>query len=109
MPIAEVETPYKERPEGGVSKLRTYRDAWRILVTIVLLVKEERPLQFFGTTFGILTILSLTISMPLFIVYLKTGLVPRFPTAVLATGLMLLGFLSLFAGLILDTVHAWPP
>jgi glycosyltransferase involved in cell wall biosynthesis len=104
MPTAEVETPYKDRPEGGVSKLRTYRDAWRILVTIMLLVKVERPLQFFGTIFGILTVLSLTISVPLLIVYMKTGLVPRLPTAVLATGLMLLGFLSLFAGLILNTV-----
>jgi glycosyltransferase involved in cell wall biosynthesis len=104
MPTAEVETPYKGRPKGGVSKLRTYRDAWRILVTIMILVKEERPLQFFGTIFGLLTVLSLTISVPLLIVYMKTGLVPRLPTVVLTTGLMLLGFLSLFAGLILDTV-----
>jgi glycosyltransferase involved in cell wall biosynthesis len=104
MPTAEVETPYKDRPGGGVSKLRTYRDAWRILMTIIILVKEERPLQLFGTIFGLLALLSLTISVPLFTVYLKTGLVPRLPTAVLATGLMLLGFLNFFAGLILDTV-----
>ena len=66
---------------AGVSKLRTYRDAWRILVTIILLIREERPLQFFGTIFGILAVLSVTISVPLFTVYLETGLVPRLPTA----------------------------
>jgi glycosyltransferase involved in cell wall biosynthesis len=104
MPTAEVETPYRGRPKGGVSKLRTYRDAWRILATIMILVKEERPFQLFGTIFGLLTVISLTISVPLMIVYLRTGLVPRLPTVVLTTGLMLLGFLSLFAGLILDTV-----
>jgi len=104
MPTAEVDTPYKDRPEGTVSKLRTYRDGWRILVTIMLLIREERPLPFFGTIFAILTVFSIAISIPLFIVYARTGLVPRLPTAVLATGSMLLGFLSLFAGLILDTV-----
>ncbi|MBV8738634.1 MAG: glycosyltransferase [Alphaproteobacteria bacterium] len=104
MPTLEVDTPYKDRPPGSTSKLRTYLDGWRILKTIIRLVKEERPLQFFGTFFAILTMFSLAISVPLFIVYAQTGLVPRLPTAVLATGSMLLGFLSLAAGVILDTV-----
>ena len=84
--------------------MRTYRDGWRILRTILLLVKEERPLPFFGGICGLLMLFSLVISLPLFITYAETGLVPRFPTAVLATGSMLLAFLSLACGLILDTV-----
>lgn len=104
MPAAEIDTPYKDRPEGSVSKLRTYRDGWRILMTILLLVKEERPLPFFGGIFALLMLFSLIISVPLFVTYAETGLVPRFPTAVLATGTTLLAFLSLGCGLILDTV-----
>lgn len=100
----EMDTPYKDRPEGSVSKLRTYRDGLRILRTILLLVKEERPLQFFGGIFAILQLLSVTISIPLLITYVHTGLVPRFPTAILVVGMTLLAFLSLACGLILDTV-----
>ncbi|HUC11939.1 MAG TPA: glycosyltransferase family 2 protein [Stellaceae bacterium] len=104
MPTLEIDTPYKDRLPGSESKLRTYIDGLRILKTILRLIKEERPLQFFATFFGILTVFSLAISVPVFIEYARTGLVPRLPTAVLATGTMLLGFLSLAAGVILDTV-----
>jgi glycosyltransferase involved in cell wall biosynthesis len=104
MPTAEIDTPYLDRPQGSESKLRTYRDGWRILRTILFLVKEERPLQFFGSLAGVIVVLALGLSIPLFITYAETGLVPRLPTAVLASGLMLLAFLSLAAGLILDTV-----
>ncbi len=104
MPSSEIDTPYKDRPPGSASKLRTFVDGWRILKTIIRLVKEERPLQFFGAFFVMLTAFSLIISVPIFLVYARTGLVPRLPTAVLATGTMLLGFLSLAAGIILDTV-----
>jgi len=104
MPMAEVETRYKERPVGSVSKLNTWRDGWRILRTIVHLVREERPLVFFSVFFILLALASLVIGTPVVTEYLKTGLVPRLPTAVLATGLMLLAFLALLAGLILDTV-----
>ncbi len=104
MRTIEIDTPYKDRLEGSVSKLRTYRDGFRILLTILLLVKEERPIHFFGVIFCFLVIFSLYISIPLFITYAETGLVPRFPTAVLATGSMLLAFLSLASGLILDSV-----
>jgi len=104
MPIAEVKTPYKDRPEGSVSKLRTFRDGFRILRTILVLVKEERPLPFFATLFGLLLLAALGLAVPVLVTYMQTGLVPRLPTAVLATGLALLAFLSLTCGLILDTV-----
>ena len=104
MPIGEIETPYKDRPVGSVSKLRTYSDGWRILRTIVLLVKEERPLQFFTVVAGLLTALAILLATPLFVDYAETGLVPRLPTAVLATGLMLLAALATTCGLVLDSV-----
>ncbi len=104
MPLAEVPTPYKERPVGSVSKLSTFRDGFRILWLISKLVKEERPVQFFGIGALILAVISVIIALPVFRTYMETGLVPRLPTAVLATGLMLLAFLSLVCGLILDTV-----
>lgn len=104
MPAAEVDVAYKDRPSGSESKLRTYRDGFRILRTIFWLVKEERPLTFFGVLAAVCILFSLLLSGPLFVTYLETGLVPRLPTAVLATGAMLLGFLFLACGLILDTV-----
>jgi glycosyltransferase involved in cell wall biosynthesis len=103
-PIAEVETVYRARPTGSQSKLRTFRDGFRILRTIVKLVKEERPLAFFTVTSVLLTVVSLLLAWPLFITYAETGLVPRFPTAILVTGLMVLAFASFGTGLILDTV-----
>lgn len=104
MPVAEIPTKYKERPEGSVSKLKTYSDGFRILRTIAALVREERPLQFFATLFAILVFISLALAVPVITEYLATGLVPRFPTAILAMGTMLLSFLCLGCGLILDTV-----
>lgn len=104
MPIAEITTEYRGRPTGSSSKLRTYSDGLRILRTILVLVKEERPLPFFSLLFLLLTGTSLALGWPLVAEFLQTGLVPRFPTAILATGMMLLGFLSLACGLILDTV-----
>lgn len=104
MPVAEVGTPYKDRPAGSVSKLKTYRDGIRILNTIVNLMKGERPLLFFSLAFAILALTSLILVYPVFVTYERTGLVPRFPTAILSTGIMLLAFLCLASGLILDTV-----
>ena len=104
MPCAEIETPYFARPEGSTSKLSTYGDGWRILSTILTLYRIERPLLFFGLAGGLLLLLALVLAAPLVVTYLHTGLVPRMPTAVLATGLVILAALSLFAGLILDTV-----
>jgi glycosyltransferase involved in cell wall biosynthesis len=104
VPIIEVEVAYKARPPGSVSKLRTYRDGARICWTILHLLKEERPLVFFGVIFLAFALSSATISVPIFTTYFETGLVPRFPTAILATGTMILSFLSLVCGLVLDTV-----
>jgi hypothetical protein len=104
MPVAEVETAYGARPEGSESKLSTFSDGYKILKMIGILIKEERPLQFFSSLFGLFVLAALIISFPVITTYLETGLVPRLPTAVLATGMMLLGFLSLACGLILDTV-----
>lgn len=104
MPIAEVSIAYKDRMEGSVSKLRTYSDGIRILRTIILLVKEERPLQFFLLCAGVLFLLGIGVSIPVVLDYIRTGLVPRLPTAVLSTGLVLLSFLALVCGLVLDSV-----
>ena len=104
MPVAEIDTPYFARPEGSQSKLNTYGDGFRILRTIVSLYRVERPLLFFGWIGALFAAAALFLAAPLVITYMQTHLVPRFPTAVLATGLMILAFLNIFAGLILDTV-----
>lgn len=104
MPVAEVVTDYGARPEGSTSKLSTYRDGWRILNTMMTLFRMERPVLFFGVIAGLLTAISIILAVPLAITYAETGLVPRMPTAILCTGLVILATLSFFAGLILDTV-----
>ena len=104
MPVSEVVTAYAARPEGSASKLSTYRDGWRILRTIMNLFRIEKPVLFFGAIGAVLGLLAVILVIPLAITYAQTGLVPRFPTAILATGLMILAFLNGFCGLILDTV-----
>jgi glycosyltransferase involved in cell wall biosynthesis len=104
MPVAERVTAYAARPEGSVSKLSTYRDGWRILNTIVKLFRIERPLAFFGAIAALLAAAAIGLSIPLALTYFETGLVPRFPTALLSTGLMILAALNGLCGLILDTV-----
>ena len=104
MPVAEVVTAYGARPEGSHSKLSTWRDGWRIMSTILHLFRIERPVLFYGSFACSWPRSPSSSPIPLAITYLETGLVPRFPTAILATGLMILAFLSFFAGLILDTV-----
>jgi glycosyltransferase involved in cell wall biosynthesis len=104
MPVAEVETPYFARPEGSESKLSTYGDGFRILNTIVQLYRLERPLLFFGMIGALLALVALLLAVPLVTTYLHTHLVPRQPTAILVTGLIILAALNCFAGLILDTV-----
>ncbi len=104
LPVGEVATPYYSRPIGSASKLSTYGDGFRILWTVLKLYRAERPLSLFGA-FGLaLGIMSIGLAIPIVITYVQEGLVPRLPTAVLSTGLMLLGFLSIACGLILDTV-----
>lgn len=104
MPCAEVETRYAARPEGSTSKLSTYADGWRILRTIMTLYRIERPLWFFGVIGGLLAVVAVALVVPLAITYMHTHLVPRLPTAILATGLMIVAALCFFTGLILDTV-----
>jgi hypothetical protein len=104
LPVGEMKTPYYSRPQGSASKLSTWRDGYRILRTVLRLYRAERPLPLF-TGFGIsLGIVAIGIAIPIFVTYLEDGTVPRLPTAILSTGLMLLAFLAVACGLILDTV-----
>jgi glycosyltransferase involved in cell wall biosynthesis len=104
MPVGELETAYGARPEGSASKLSTYRDGWRILKTIGTLYRVERPVLFYGGLGALLVAAAILLAVPLVLTYLDTGLVPRFPTAILVTGMTIVAVLSFFAGLILDTV-----
>ena len=104
MPVGEIETAYGARPEGSASKLSTYRDGWRILKTIGTLYRVERPVLFYGGLGALLIVAAIILAVPLVLTYLDTGLVPRFPTAILVTGMVIIAVLSFFAGLILDTV-----
>ncbi|MBW4329570.1 glycosyltransferase family 2 protein [Stakelama sp. CBK3Z-3] len=104
MPVGEVETRYFARPDGSASKLNTYGDGLRIVRTIITLYRVERPLLYFGLVAAMLALVAIVLAIPLFVTYAQTGLVPRFPTAILSTGLMLLAALNIFTGLILDTV-----
>lgn len=104
MPVAEVETVYKSRPDGSESKLNTYRDGWRILMTILKLFKTEKPLAFFSIGFALCIVLAAILVSPVLYTYFVTGLVPRLPTFVFSCGLILLGVILLICGLVLDTV-----
>jgi glycosyltransferase involved in cell wall biosynthesis len=104
MPVGELETSYAARPEGSHSKLSTYSDGWRILKTIATLYRVERPALFYGAIGAILVIAAIVLAIPLVETYMETGLVPRFPTAILVTGMIIIAVLCVFAGLILDTV-----
>jgi glycosyltransferase involved in cell wall biosynthesis len=104
MPTAEVATPYKDRPNGSLSKLSTFKDGFRILWTIIVLVKEERPMQFFSLLAAFLAAVSTALIIPIVIRFMETGLVPRLPTAILSMGMMIMAFLFFMCGLILDTV-----
>jgi glycosyltransferase involved in cell wall biosynthesis len=102
--IVEVPAPYKQRSKGSVSKLNTLKDGIRILLVILLLLKAERPFPFFAVISAVVFVLTFVLAWPLAVTYLETGLVPRFPTAILATGLSLVGLFTLMSGLILETV-----
>jgi glycosyltransferase involved in cell wall biosynthesis len=104
LPVGEMATPYYSRVAGSESKLSTWEDGFRILGTILKLYRSERPLPFFGAVAAAFAFISIGLAVPIFITYVHEGLVPRLPTAVLSTGLMLLAFLSMACGLILDTV-----
>ena len=101
---AEVETLYESRPEGSESKLNTFKDGFKILWMILMLFKSEKPFQFFGLLSLLFFTISIALSIPIFTTYIETGLVPKIPTAVLSTGLMILSFFSLISGVILDSI-----
>lgn len=104
LPVAEIAAPYYARPEGSASKLSTWRDGLHILATIARLYRSERPLRFFAILGVALAIVSVALSAPLLVTYLQEGIVPRLPTALLSTGLMILACIAIACGLILDTV-----
>ena len=104
MPVGEVAASYRGRPEGSESKLSTWSDGVRILRTILLLVKEEKPFLLFSAIGGVLLLAGLALGIPVVIEFWATGLVPRLPTAILASGLVVLAFLSFTSGVILDSV-----
>jgi glycosyltransferase involved in cell wall biosynthesis len=104
LPIAEVLTPYYARPNGSRSKLNTWRDGFKILWTIQKLFRSEHPLAFFGSIGLLLALASMLLAIPILATYLEEGIVPRLPTAVLSTGMMLLAFTLVTSGLVLDTV-----
>ena len=104
MPMGEISAPYKDRPEGSTSKLRTYRDGARILLLISRLIKDERPFALFGALGLLVGLSGFLLGIPVVLTYFETGLVPRLPTAVLSVGLVMLGWLAIFTGLILDVV-----
>jgi len=104
MPIGETPCHYKSRPPETISKLRTYHDGWHIVMTILRLFRLARPLMFYSIFTALFAMSSIVLAIPIVIEYLQTGLVPRFPTAILSTGLMLIAALSLTCGLILEHV-----
>lgn len=102
LPTVELETSYRPRPEGSESKLRTFRDGWRILRLIVRLVRRERPALFHGVLSSVLVIIGLVLGIPVVAEYLDTGLVPRFPTAILAASIMVIAVIILMVGYVLE-------
>jgi glycosyltransferase involved in cell wall biosynthesis len=104
MAVAEIETNYKERPPGSTSKLRTFRDGWRILMTITNLMRNERPLLFFSLIGFALGVAAVILGVPIILTYVRTGLVPRFPTAILCSALIVIAVVSVATGLVLDLV-----
>jgi glycosyltransferase involved in cell wall biosynthesis len=104
LPVAEIATPYFARGTGSTSKLSTWRDGLRILATIAKLYRSERPLVFFSAIGLLLAVTSIVLAIPIFITFVEEGVVPRLPTALASTGLMIMAFLSVTCGLVLDTV-----
>lgn len=105
LPAAECPVGFRDRPAGSTSKLNTVSDGLRILGVIVALLRHERPNLFYGGVSAMLGILSLVLGIPVILEFAETGLVPRFPTAILASALMILAFLLGSVGLILDGIR----
>src|SRR5262249_43055942 len=104
MPVAELATDYKERPPGSTSKLRTFRDGWRILLAITNLMRNERPLMFFSLIGLAIALVALALGVPVIVSYVETGQVRRFPTAILCSGLGVIAVVCIATGLVLDLI-----
>ncbi|WP_233346118.1 glycosyltransferase family 2 protein [Hyphomonas pacifica] len=104
LPVIEMDTAYRARPEGSASKLSTIRDGARILRVISRLIRDEKPLEFFSAVTGLLFLTACIMIMPILMTYVETGLVPRFPTLFVAMGVFGISMLSLAVGLTLDTI-----
>lgn len=105
VPAEEVGVGFKDRAEGSESKLRTYRDGWRILRWIGRVTRHERPVLFHGAIAGLLALVSLILGAPVIVEFARTGLVPRFPTAFLAAAIMTIAGLVLAVGYVLDSIR----
>lgn len=103
--IKSLPVAYRDRPMGSNSKLNTYRDGIKVLLTIFNMYRYYKPLKFFGLVALILALLSVVLFVPVFVEYMQTGLVPRFPTLIVSGFSMLAAILAFSCGLILDT-HA---
>jgi glycosyltransferase involved in cell wall biosynthesis len=104
LPTVEVKTDFKDRPAGSESKLRTYRDGWRILRLILTLARRERPALYHGVVATLLALVSLALGIPVIIEYAQSGLVERFPTAILASGVMVIAAVVLMVGYVLEAM-----
>ena len=104
LPAAEIDVTYQARPEGSKSKLRTFSDGWRIMAALAALLKDNRPLFLFGGLATVSLAAALALGVPVVVDFARTGLVERLPTALLATGLTVVGLVQLAVGLILDAV-----
>jgi glycosyltransferase involved in cell wall biosynthesis len=104
IPVAEIDLAYGRRPNGSQSKLRTFRDGFRILKMFAMLMKETRPFVFYAIFAALFAVVGAILMFPVIVTWLETGLVPRFPTAVVATGMFVIAFLLGCCGLILDSL-----
>lgn len=104
MLVENVIIDYRDRPDGSESKLNTYSDGAKVLKTNMGLYKNYKPMQFFGLLAAILMIIAFAMFMPVFAVYLKTGLVPNFPTLIVSGFIAMAALQSFFAGLVLSTI-----
>jgi glycosyltransferase involved in cell wall biosynthesis len=102
--IHEIPIEYRDRPEGSFSKLSTFRDGWRVLLTILSLFKDFKPLVLFSFVALLFIMVGLVLGISVVFDFIQTGLVDRFPTAILAVALIIVGMLSLTCGVILDTI-----
>ncbi len=102
--LKEIPVQYRDRPEGSVSKLNTYKDGARVIKTIAILFEEYKPALFFNTIAACIFIISLILAIPVFIEYFKTGLVPKFPTLIVAGIMLVISLLLSVSGIILQVI-----